>query len=270
MTNGSRSGRDGGSIGQRRSPLGLACGDVPRDVRRVPADAGKHVRGDRVLEDQPHEVQTGLGDNDAAFVDRRSGLVEDGQVDPREVVAKPRAPDHVRHVEDVPLVQQWQTVADADDAWNSLNAETIEVVRLDADQRRGLRSEIRTDLPSHRRSLREHSVAEETDDAEGGARRERSMTEGDLRRWLARHPRRMGTSDLQTNLRSGVTEADDEDPTFDELLRTPVVARVQLHDPRIELEGEVRNLRCAERSRCDDDAVGLESLRARAHHVAIT
>ena len=66
----------------RGSALGLGRGDLLDDVLRVPAHAGDYVRRKRVLEDQAHEVQAGLGADNPAIVDRQAVLAEDREFDP--------------------------------------------------------------------------------------------------------------------------------------------------------------------------------------------
>ena len=83
---------------------------------------GMHVGGGRELEGQAHEVQARLGRHDAALVHRRAVLAEDRQVDPREVLPEPGAPDDVRHVEHPSVLQHRRAVADADGLRHALDA----------------------------------------------------------------------------------------------------------------------------------------------------
>jgi LysM repeat protein len=56
------------------------------------------VRQDRVLELEGDEVEARLGPDHATVVLDLALVVEHGQVEPRQSVVEPGAPDHVRHV----------------------------------------------------------------------------------------------------------------------------------------------------------------------------
>jgi hypothetical protein len=90
-----------------RSPLmpavRFARYDMLRDVLSIPPDAEENVGRQSVLEEQSHEVQARFSDHDPAFVQGTSVLAEDGEVDSGELLPETRAPDHVRHVQDVSI-----------------------------------------------------------------------------------------------------------------------------------------------------------------------
>src|SRR5439155_10145846 len=90
-----------------------------RDVGRIPSDARQHVRGGRVLERETDELQPGGARSDPALVDRLALLAEDREVDPREVLPEAGAPDDVRHVDDVAVLEDRCPLSDADRSWDA-------------------------------------------------------------------------------------------------------------------------------------------------------
>jgi hypothetical protein len=80
--------------------------DVLRDVAGVPADPREHVGRGRELEHEAGEVEPRRRRGDAALVHGLTRLVQDRQVEPREVVHEAGAPDDVRHVELAAVVEQ--------------------------------------------------------------------------------------------------------------------------------------------------------------------
>src|SRR5947208_758233 len=230
--------------GRCRVPVGgrRQTGDVLRDTPGVPADAGKNVGGDRVEEDQPHEAQPGLPSRDAPIMDRLSVLPEDRKVDPGEVVAETRAPDHVRRVEHTLVLEHGQALTDAGDLRHTLDSGSDEGVRLDPDQGRGAEGELRADLAADRRAHREHVVPEEAEDGEHDLATAASMRNGDLADVSPGEPGGARTGQLVRDLRAGVAGADDEHAAFPQLHGVAVLARVQLDDSRIELRCEGRHM----------------------------
>ena len=96
-------------------------GDVIGDVRGIPATARKHVRAERILEDEAEKVEARLGFHDAAIVARLPVPVEYRELDPAEVGAEAGAPDDVRHVDDAPILQDGKTVLNAGHARQTLD-----------------------------------------------------------------------------------------------------------------------------------------------------
>ena len=76
---------------------------------------------------------------------------EDGEVDPREVRAEPRAPDDVGHLEDPLSSSRGQPVPHADGAGDALDAGRGDVRGLDPDERRALSEHLRAHLAADRR-----------------------------------------------------------------------------------------------------------------------
>lgn len=101
-----------------------------------------------------------------AIVNGLAVLPEDREVDPREIVTEPRAPDHVRDVEDAPVVEHGCPVPDADRPRHAFDPGRDHVLRLHADERAALRRGLRADLPADRRPQGQHMVADESHDAD--------------------------------------------------------------------------------------------------------
>src|SRR6266545_4881551 len=244
-------------------------GDVLGDVRGVPPHARQYIGGNRVLKDEPDEVQARQRPDNAPLVQRFAGLVESREVDPREVMVEAGAPDDVCHVEDATVLQQGQSVANAGDPRDALDSDGCEVLRLHPDQRRRARGELRTDLAPDRRPPRQYAVAEKPEHRQCEPGREASMANGDLTRGPSRERDRVRPRELEGNLGARVAQPDDEHAAFLQLRRVPVLARMHLHDARIELPREDGHLRNPVRARRDDDVVGLEAPVARVHDVPI-
>lgn len=146
-------------------PVSAVTGcDVLDDVFCVSPDAGEEPRRHRVEEEKANEVQPRLVGDDAAFV---QGLIrlflfpEDGQVDPREVGAEPRAPDDVFHLEDALVLQGGKPVPHAHDPRNAFDASGGDVLRSDPNERRAMRQELRAHLAADRGVSGQHAVADE-------------------------------------------------------------------------------------------------------------
>src|SRR6266540_6013776 len=106
----------------RPAPAGEP-GDVLGDVLGVPPHARQHIGGNRVLKDEPDEVEARQRPDDAALVQRLAVRAESREVDPREMVVEAGAPDEVRHVEDATVLQHGQSVADAGDSRDALDSD---------------------------------------------------------------------------------------------------------------------------------------------------
>jgi len=138
-------------------------GDVLGDVLGVPPDAVDHRRRHRVEEVQADEVQPRLAGDDPALVDRFV-LADGGQVDPREVVLEPGAPDDVLHLEGAPVLEHRQPVLDADDLGDAFDPGGVEVARLDPDERPAPGDDLWPDLPAQGRPGGQHAMEEDTED----------------------------------------------------------------------------------------------------------
>ena len=109
----------------RVAPGQAAVANVLDNVLGVPSDAGKESGRHRVEEEEPDEVEPRLPRDDPAVMDRLDRLfhvAEDREVDPGEVRPESRAPDDVRRLEDAVVLEQRQSVTDADDARNAFDA----------------------------------------------------------------------------------------------------------------------------------------------------
>src|SRR6266542_2254116 len=154
----SRTGQDA-----RPPPVGARPrGDVLGDVLGVPPDAVDHRRRHRVEEVQADEVQPRLAGDDPALV-RRLVPADGGQVDPREVVLEPGAPDDVGHLQDAPVLEHRQPVLDAGDPGDALDPGGVDVTWPDPDERRALGDDPRPDLPAERGPVRQDAVEEDTE-----------------------------------------------------------------------------------------------------------
>src|SRR6266542_1102221 len=156
---------DAGAAEHRQSSLA-------KDAVELRTAARHDIGGNRVLKDEPDEVEARQRPDDAALVQRLAVRAESREVDPREMVVEAGAPDEVRHVEDATVVQHGHSVAHAGDPCDALDSGGCEVLRLHPDQRRRARGELRADLAPDRRPLRQHAVAEKPEHRKCEPRRE--------------------------------------------------------------------------------------------------
>jgi hypothetical protein len=105
------------------------------DVPCVPPDAGHQRRSQRVEEEQPHEVQTGLGSHDAAVVNGSSVFVEDGKVDPREVRHEPGAPEDIGDLELASVLEHREAVSRPDRPGDAVDPGRRVILRSDPGER---------------------------------------------------------------------------------------------------------------------------------------
>src|SRR5205085_9769939 len=147
----------------RTTSVTLPRRDLLGDVPCVSVDAADVLRGERVEEVQPDEIQAWLR-RDAAVVLRRLVLAENRDVDPAEILPEAGAPDHVRYLQDVSVLEDGPTVSYPHSLRHPFDARCQEVVRLHPDPRRPVREDVGTDLAAERRLHREHVRGDEPED----------------------------------------------------------------------------------------------------------
>ena len=148
---------------------------------------------------------------------------------------------------------------DARDPADPLDARLGKVLRLRADERRGLGEEVGSHLPAEPRVHREDVVAEEAHDADADVAADAGVDrQGDVSRLLAGDRRRTLLRELHRDLGARVPDAHEQHGAVGQLRGIPVLVRVHLHDRRVEIGGERRHLRLLEVRHRDDDVVGLE------------
>ena len=145
-------------------------------------------------------------------LDRLILLAEDGQVDPGEVGPEPRAPDHVRRLEDAVVLEQRQPAPHAHDPRDAFDAGGGDVFGLHPDERRAVGEELRAHLSADRRAHGQDAVA---DDPEHQRQEDEPCrcaldAEGDVAALLPREPRRVLLRPLDGDLGAGVPDSDDE------------------------------------------------------------
>src|SRR6266511_3213110 len=132
----------------------LPGGDGLDHVPRIPPDAAEESRRHRVEEEQADEIQAWLVVDDPATMDRLSPIVlEDGEIDPREVGSEPRAPDDVADVKNSLILQHGEAVPDADHAGDALDPGSGEILGPDPDQRGSPGDEPRPETEEHTSEL---------------------------------------------------------------------------------------------------------------------
>jgi hypothetical protein len=137
-----------------------------------------------------------------------------------------------------------------------------EVLQLDADERRAMRDELGLSLPPDGRPQCQHMVADEPYHGEHESRHSGSVTDGELSRWLARQVCGMCAGHLESDLSPRVARAHHKHGTFLELRGVTVLARMELHDARMEIVGEGGDLRDLVGARRDDHVSRFETAAA--------
>ena len=105
---------------------------------------------------------------------------------------------------------------------------------------------------------RQDVVADESHDGDRESSSGGTMTDGDLAGGRASQPRPMRAYNLERDLGTRVPNAHDQDAPFPQLGRTSVVARMQLHDARVEIAGVGGDRGRMVGARRDHDVIGLE------------
>ena len=98
-----------------------AGGYVLNNIFRIPADATEQRRRQRVEKEQSHEVQPRHVSHDSAFVPWIFSvflLTEDREIDPGKIGPEPRAPDHVRYLQEAVISHHGQAVLHAHHFWD--------------------------------------------------------------------------------------------------------------------------------------------------------
>ena len=214
-------------------------GDVAHHVVCVAADAVDLRRRRGVEEVQADEVQAGLGPHDPAGVHRVAVVIEDGQVDPREVGAEPGAPDDVGHVEHPAVLEQRQPVLDADGPRYPLDAGSGEVLGLDPYEWQAVAlGQLALDLARRPRVRLEDTVEGEPDHRIAGAGGEAVDGERDVADVASRQHGGVTLHDLHGDVGARVAGPDDEHVTVLQLGGVAVVEGVELDHSRIQLGRE--------------------------------
>src|SRR5215213_1262986 len=190
-----------------RSALGKIPRDVLRDVLRVPPDAGEDIGCHGILERHSYEVKARLCNHNAAFVQGTFVFIEDGEVDPGELLPETRAPDYVQHIKDASVLERRAAVLHADGPWYLFDSGGGEVLQLDTDERRAMGDELGVSLPPDWRPQCQHMVADEPHHGEDEPRRSGSVTDRDLSRGFARQVYGMRSGYLESDLGSRVARA---------------------------------------------------------------
>ena len=233
---------------------------MPGDMLGVPSDPPDQHRGQRVQEVQADEVQAGLGFHDTAIVHRRprrssktgrsihekSGAKPVHQITfatsrtcPSSSTGRPsRTPPSVGTRSTPAAVRSFGLTRASGDA-----------VRSEHPVAPSGRSACRTvrDVWPTNRHQRDDEPSGPAPDADG-------LVPG----VPARQPRRMTARTTSRAISAPELPAPTTSTPPSELRRIPVVARVQLHDRRVELAARTPAPGAADRRHRDDDVVGLE------------
>jgi hypothetical protein len=176
---------------------------------------------------QPDEVETRLAGDDTPLVHRPPLPVEHRKIDPRKAGVVAGAPDHVLHLEHATVGEERKTVANADDPGDTFGASGHEILRLDANERRGLVQELGAQLASHRRADRQHVMSDEPHHADEQESADEGFdTKRNVARLLSRDPGAMAARDLEPDVGAGVTHSDDEHAAIAKLRRVLVFGGV--------------------------------------------
>ena len=132
-----------------------------------------------------------------------------------------------------------------------------------------MRDQLRPELPSEARVDSQHVVADEAERAEAQACRQRAVPHGNLTGLRSRDRTRVAVRQLERDLGARVAGTDDENVAVLELRGIAVLARMQLHDPRIEVGRKLRNARDLMGAGRDDHVRRLEGASARRDDEAV-
>jgi hypothetical protein len=219
---------------------------------------------------QSHEVESRFPCHDAAVVQRLAVLSEDREINPLEPGQKTGRPDHVLDFQDPSILELGQTALHPDDSWYSLDARRDEILRFDSDQRGRPQQHPGPHLSPDRRVHVKDVVAECPDEVNEKEASGESVNPERHDPWFfPREPGRMPLSHFHRDFRSGVAGTHDQHSAGSQLRRVPIVARVELHDPKVELGREPRDSRPAIIPCRDHDLIRLEALFSRLHQKMI-
>ena len=262
----------GRGLRDRRGPRsGRAGGDLAGHVVGVSTRPEQHHRAERELERQPAEEQSRSLVGHAAVLLGPAVLTHHGQVDPREVLAVARAPDHARDVQHPAVGEHRLAVLDADHALlGAVDTAGGQVVATDPQHRGAVEADVRHLLASHGRTAGEDVAPGEGDRRPGHPGPSRLDGERDLAAVAAGQRRRVGEGELVRDVGPGVGRPHDEHGPVGELAGTAVLARVQLQDPGVELGSERRDARrTTEGAGRDHDVVAADLAGGGVQQVAV-
>ena len=204
-------------------------------------------------------------------MDQGAVLAEDRQVDPRQIVPEPGAPDHVRHVEHLAVLEDRSAVHRPRRSCPRAARRRPRAASASRGPagRPGWRS--CAGLPTDRRAEREHVACGEHDQADRDETGERCRRCPRGRgRGRARQPGRVRAHELERDVAARVAGTHDEHAALTELRRVAVLGRVQLHDRGIEV---ARDRRGRAARRCAPEAtitfIGFEPVVAGRDDVAV-
>jgi hypothetical protein len=112
-------------------------------------------------------------------------------------------------------------------------------------------------------------MADEANHREEESRRSRSVTDRELSGGFAREICGMRSGHLESDLRSRVASANHQNGAFLKLRGVAVLARMELHDDRMELIGEGGDLRDLVGARRDDHVLSFETVVVGCNHETI-
>ena len=165
----------------RPTPRHAATAAPSRDVARTPSDAREtrclttrsasrpaprtSIELKECRKGKPDEVEAGSRRNGASHLNRVPAVLQrDRELDPRVVVAKPGAPDDVRHLDDSPVREDRLPVLDADRSLeDTLDTGRFQIGPSHAQERAAVRPDLRLRLAPHRRGDGEHPRGHELD-----------------------------------------------------------------------------------------------------------
>ena len=252
-----RGDRRGARRRARRRRRGAPGAHPPGEVRRVSGHPGQGRGGHGVHEVAPDHVEAGYGVHHAPVLHHRPVLVESREVDPRQVVPVPRAPDDVRHVEHVAVRSDRRPVADVDHPTDPRDAGGVEVDALRADQRRGAVGELRQHAPSDRSPERQHVQSRESHDGQHEPRRRAAVAHRQLAGRRAGDGRGVRAAHVERDLGARVAHPDDEHAARPQLLGIPVVTRVELQHGCPEPAGQLGHPRRRVAARGEHHVLGF-------------
>src|SRR3954470_7594675 len=195
------------------------------DVCRVQPDAADQRGSHPVLESQAEEEQAGRFGNDAAHVARKSGFIEDRQIDPTVVWREAGAPDDDARLEHLAATDRKPAALRVQPS-DATDSRRNEILLRDTDQRVTAGRRLTTESPA------ETSV-------QGGARQHwpdpvEDVTAEDAPRQVAcvaaGQPHLAMARELERDLRAGVAGADDQNGSVRQRERIAIAARVELYD----------------------------------------
>ncbi len=205
--------------------------DHAHDGFGIPADADESRGAHRTQEMQSGEIHSGHTRHDSALVHGAAIFVKHGEIDPREARMVSGAPDDVSHIERTIICEQRLTTSHSNDPRYAFNSGVDQIARFHADQRSGLGQEFRTQSAADGIVDVQYLMADKFNQAHQEESRKRSLdSKRNMTGFLAGHPdfSAGGARDFDSDVGCGISRADDQHGTIQELRRVGVVVRVNL------------------------------------------